>query len=72
MDQFDSFTASQLYCSKCQKAMPVREKLLLVLPDKEVYDYLCSGCASSLGTREVSLGEMQLQQMVRKTRLKKR
>ena len=71
MDQFESFSASQLYCSKCQKAMPVREKLLLVLPDKEVYDYLCTGCASSLGTREISLGEMQLQALTRKSRLRK-
>lgn len=71
MDQFESFTASQLYCSKCQKAMPVREKLLLVLPEKEIYDYLCTGCAASLGTREVSLAEMQLQTMVRKSRLRK-
>lgn len=72
MDQFDSFTASQLYCPKCQKSMPVREKLLLVLPDKEIYDYLCTGCASSLGTREISLGEMQLQALARKTRLRKK
>jgi len=43
--------------------MPVREKLLLVLPDKEIYDYLCTGCASSLGGREVSLGEMHLRQL---------
>jgi hypothetical protein len=38
--------------------MPVRESLLLVLPDKEVYDYLCTGCSSSLGHREVSAGEL--------------
>jgi hypothetical protein len=40
--------------------MPVREKLLLVLPDKEIYDYLCTGCASSLGQREVTSGEMMM------------
>ena len=72
MDQFESFSASQLDCSKCQKAMPVREKLLLVLPDKEVYDYLCTGCASSLGTREVSLSENPLHAMTRKPRLRKK
>ena len=32
---FDQFNASLLYCSKCGRAMPVREKLLLVLPDGE-------------------------------------
>ena len=37
--------------------MPVREKLLLVLPDKEIYDYLCTGCANSVGQREVTAAE---------------
>jgi hypothetical protein len=36
---------------------PVREKLLLVLPDREIFDYLCSECASSVGQREVTAGE---------------
>ena len=40
--------------------MPVRERLLLVLPDKEIYDYLCTGCASSVGQREVSAAEKQV------------
>lgn len=60
MEQFESFTASQLYCRKCAKSMPVRERLLLVLPDKELYEYLCTGCADSLGQREVSLAEKRL------------
>jgi len=38
--------------------MPVRERLLLVLPEKEIYDYLCTGCAESLGQREVTAGEI--------------
>ena len=58
MQQFENLRASSLYCQKCQKAMPVRERLLLVLPDKEIYDYLCTGCASSLGQREVTAGEL--------------
>jgi len=36
--QFENFTASSLYCEKCKAAMPVRERLLLVLPDRELYD----------------------------------
>ena len=40
--------------------MPVRETLLLVLPDKEIYDYLCTGCSSSVGQREVSVGELMM------------
>ena len=60
--QFENFTASSLYCEKCKAAMPVRERLLLVLPDKEIYDYLCTGCASSVGQREVTAGEKMMAQ----------
>ena len=42
--------------------MPVRERLLLVLPDREIFDYLCSGCGSSVGRREVTAGEKLLAQ----------
>ncbi len=52
--QFKNLRASSLYCPKCKNAMPVRERLLLVLPDKEIYDYLCTGCAGSVGQREVT------------------
>ncbi|MBA3831236.1 MAG: hypothetical protein H0X34_04995 [Chthoniobacterales bacterium] len=55
--QFKNFTASSLYCEKCKTAMPVRERLLLILPDRELYDYLCTGCASSVGQREVTAGD---------------
>jgi hypothetical protein len=55
--QFENFTASSLYCEKCKTSMPVRERLLLILPDRELYDYLCTGCASSVGQREVTAGE---------------
>ncbi len=60
--QFENFRASSLYCNKCKAAMPVRERLLLVLPDKEIYDYLCTGCASSVGQREVTAGEKLMAQ----------
>lgn len=60
--QFENFTASSLYCDKCKAAMPVRERLLLVLPDKEIFDYLCTGCASSVGSREVTAGEKMMAQ----------
>jgi hypothetical protein len=55
--QFENFTASTLYCATCKATMPVRERLLLVLPDKEIFDYLCTGCASSVGQREVTAGD---------------
>jgi len=32
--------------------MPVREKLLLVLPGGNLFEYLCTKCASSLGTKQ--------------------
>ncbi|MFZ4115786.1 MAG: cytoplasmic protein [Chthoniobacterales bacterium] len=65
MPQFENLRASSLYCQHCQKAMPVRERLLLVLPEKEIYDYLCTGCASSLGQREVSMGDLRMTRMAR-------
>lgn len=68
MQQFENLRASSLYCRKCGDAMPVREKLLLVLPDKEVYDYLCTGCASSLGSREVGAGEIAMARAAMQTR----
>jgi len=60
--QFENFTASSLYCEKCRAAMPVRERLLLILPDKEIFDYLCTGCGSSVGQREVTAGDKRLMQ----------
>lgn len=66
--QFENFTASSLYCDKCKAPMPVRERLLLVLPDKEIFDYLCTGCASSVGQREVTGGEKPMTQPVRPQR----
>jgi hypothetical protein len=62
--QFENFTASSLYCEKCKAAMPVRERLLLVLPDREIYDYLCTSCASSVGRREITAGEKLTAQAV--------
>jgi len=48
---FGQFNATLLYCNSCRKAMPVRERLLLVLPDGELYDYTCQGCNASLGSK---------------------
>ncbi len=52
--QFGDLIASELYCPKCRKSMPVRERLLLVLPSGELHEYLCADCSSSLGQRTVS------------------
>jgi hypothetical protein len=53
-EQFGSFTASEIYCPKCGSAQPVRERLLLVLPSAELYEYFCSRCATSLAKRTVT------------------
>ncbi len=52
--QFDEFRASELYCPKCKRAQPVRERLLLVLPRVEIFEYRCAVCSESVGTREVA------------------
>ena len=52
--QFGEFTASELYCPKCKTARPVRERLLLILPNGELHEFLCSQCATSLGKRTVT------------------
>ena len=52
--QFGALTASELYCPKCKRSQPVRERLLLVLPSGELYEFVCRQCATSLGKRTVS------------------
>jgi ribosomal protein L40E len=55
--QFNNLRAESLYCRGCGAAMPVRERLLLVLPEKELYEYLCQQCGATVGSREVSAAE---------------
>jgi len=52
--QFGTFTASELYCPKCARSQPVRERLLLVLPTGELHEFRCSCCGTSLGKRTVT------------------
>ena len=49
--QFRSLGASELYCPRCREATPVRERLLLVLPQGNLYEYRCAHCGTSTGTR---------------------
>jgi hypothetical protein len=53
-EQFQEFQATVLFCARCQQARPVRERLLLVLPDGELHEYLCSACGASVGERRVA------------------
>lgn len=55
-DAFDQFQASELFCARCQAAQPVRERLLLILPDGELHEYLCSACGAQVGKRKVTGG----------------
>ena len=48
---FEEFEATSLYCPKCKAAVPVRKKLLLVLPEGDEYEYLCAYCSSTVGTK---------------------
>jgi hypothetical protein len=70
--QFENFTASTLYCERCKATQPVRERLLLVLPDKEIFDYLCTECGSSVGSREVTAGEKMMAQAMQPQRPRRR
>lgn len=56
MKQFDKIVATHLYCNNCGQSMSVREKLLLILPDGNLYDYICIRCHESLGTRKETKG----------------
>ncbi|MBP7215970.1 MAG: cytoplasmic protein [Candidatus Omnitrophica bacterium] len=52
MRQYDDLKATYLYCNNCGCSMPVRERLLLVLPDGNLFEYRCSRCASILGDKK--------------------
>jgi hypothetical protein len=43
--------ASLLLCPKCRQAMPVRKRLLLVLPEGEKFDYICTKCDTVAGDK---------------------
>ena len=48
---FDEFEASELFCSSCGQAQPVRKHLLLVLAQGNKFDYRCSVCGNSVGSK---------------------
>lgn len=54
-DQFRSLNASLLYCPRCAMATPTRERLLLVLPSGNLYEYLCQQCGTSTGSKTEQL-----------------
>jgi hypothetical protein len=46
---FERMDASLLLCPKCRVAVPVRKRLLLVLPNGDKYEYVCPKCGSTCG-----------------------
>ena len=55
MDQFESLEAVSIFCPQCGQAMPVRKRLRLVLLDREVYEYLCARCGTSVAKKNEPL-----------------
>ncbi len=51
---FKDLEAMELYCPKCCRAVPVRKRLLIVLPEGDKYDYSCIYCGTSVGDKTVS------------------
>ncbi|MBW1709443.1 MAG: cytoplasmic protein [Deltaproteobacteria bacterium] len=49
--QYDQFDAIELYCPICKRSMPVRKRLLLILPEGDKYEYLCARCGTSVGEK---------------------
>ncbi|MDY6851721.1 MAG: cytoplasmic protein [Thermodesulfobacteriota bacterium] len=48
---FKELEATYLYCPTCNQAMPVRKRLLLVLPSGDKYEYLCAKCGTTVGEK---------------------
>jgi hypothetical protein len=49
--EFDQFEATELYCTTCRRAVPVRKFLLLVLPEGDKYEYRCQYCGNTVGDK---------------------
>ena len=50
-NMFKELDATELYCPRCKMAVPVRQRLLLVLPEGDKYEYFCPYCAETVGTK---------------------
>ena len=48
---FEELEATELYCPKCCRAVPVNKFLLLVLPDGDRYEYRCRLCGTKVGKK---------------------
>jgi DNA-directed RNA polymerase subunit RPC12/RpoP len=50
-DVYKEFDATELYCPRCKQSVPVRKRLLLILPEGDKYEYLCAYCSETVGTK---------------------
>jgi hypothetical protein len=53
-ETYKDFDATELYCPRCKKAVRLRKRLLLILPQGEKYDYSCVFCGTSVGDKLVT------------------
>ena len=52
-ETYRDFDATELFCPHCKRSLPVRKRLLLILPEGDKYDYTCSVCGDSVGDKLV-------------------
>jgi hypothetical protein len=45
-EAYQSLEASLLHCPRCRQAMPVRKRLLLILPEGDKHEYVCQACGT--------------------------
>ncbi|MGB5879146.1 MAG: hypothetical protein WBH85_03860, partial [Thermoanaerobaculia bacterium] len=50
-DSFEEFEATELFCLQCRRATPARKHLLIILPSGNKYEYRCSVCGTSVGSK---------------------
>ncbi|KPJ68979.1 MAG: hypothetical protein AMJ45_01365 [Syntrophobacter sp. DG_60] len=48
---YQEFEAVSLYCPHCRRAMPVKKRLLLILPEGDKYEYYCMSCSHPIGAK---------------------
>jgi len=48
---YGELEATELYCPKCKRAVPVIKSLLLVLPSGDKYEYRCRFCGTPVGEK---------------------